>query len=89
MQIRSGGSGLDALIVLLDLISASKLKKLHCTIRLTVSRSFLHALEFLVLIPVFIVFKAKVDMSAFRTLADLASDTPKPLLRETVYLPSE
>ena len=38
---------------------------------------------------VFIVFKSKVDMTAFRSIAGLASDTPRALLRDPVYLPEE
>jgi len=39
-----------------------------------------------ILIPVFVVFKARVDMGVFRQLADLASAQSKPLLRDQVYL---
>ncbi|KAL7421406.1 hypothetical protein Q5752_004291 [Cryptotrichosporon argae] len=35
---------------------------------------------------VFVVFKARVDMAAFRALADLAATHSKPLLRQQVYL---
>lgn len=35
---------------------------------------------------VFVVFKARVDMAAFRQLADLAATHSKPLLRQSVYV---
>ncbi|WVO22726.1 uncharacterized protein IAS62_004060 [Cryptococcus decagattii] len=35
---------------------------------------------------VFVVFKARVDMTAFRQLADLAATHSKPLLRQPVYV---
>ncbi|WVQ81455.1 hypothetical protein IAT38_003579 [Cryptococcus sp. DSM 104549] len=35
---------------------------------------------------VFVVFKARVDMAAFRALADLAATHSKPLLRQQVYV---
>lgn len=37
---------------------------------------------------VFIAFKARVDMLAFRTLADLGAEQSKPLLTQRVYLDS-
>jgi hypothetical protein len=42
----------------------------------------------LMALAVFIAFKARVDMSAFRTLADLGAEQSKPLLTQRVYLDS-
>ncbi len=40
----------------------------------------------LILTLVFVIFKARVDMAAFRALAELEAEHSKPLISQQVYL---
>jgi len=81
--IKSGASGYAAPIARRGSTSVKTQNKSRITILRMVSYLGKGNGE---LIPVFVVFKARVDMGVFRQLADLAAAQSKPLLRETVYL---